>query len=82
MGKNHWHTKSTRQDKLEWLLNHQHLWEGWEDYSDNRKRDVVEKMRSDGLVSEKTNWTDVNMTRLVREARKLRRDIMAKVKED
>lgn len=81
MSRKYWHTKSTRGDKIQWLLNNQSLWEGWEDLGDSRKRPIVEKMRSDGLVSESTYWKDVNLTRLIGEARTLRRTINSKVKE-
>lgn len=75
MGKRYWYTKSSRGDKIAWLLNHQKLWKGWVEapFVDERKRDIVEKMRKDGLISETTYWKDVNVTGLIHEARKLRR---------
>jgi len=81
MGKGIWHTKSTRHDKLTWLLNHQDLWEGWEELGDPRKREIFDLMVKEGLVSEKTYWRDLNLTRLINEARILRRDINSKVRE-
>jgi len=38
-------------------------------------------MVKEGLVSEKTYWRDLNLTRLINEARILRRDINSKVRE-
>lgn len=67
-------TKSTREDKLTWLLNHQPLWDGWMTDSDPRKRSLVEKMREEGLISKTTWWRDLNLTRLIGQARKVRRE--------
>lgn len=81
MPRKYWYTRSSREDKLSWLLKNQSLWEGWEDIGDHRKRDVVEKMRKDGLLSEKTNWQDVNLTSLIGEARRLRREVNFRIKK-
>jgi hypothetical protein len=74
MSSRYWHTKSTRADKLTWLLNNQHLWEGWADIGDPRQKDLVMAMKREGLVSSKTNWSDINLTSLITEARKIRRE--------
>jgi hypothetical protein len=73
MTKRIWHTKSTRQEKVLWLLKHQNMWEGWKDKGDPRQRDIFDAMVRDGLLSEKTYWKDPNFTSLIYEARRVRR---------
>lgn len=71
--------KVTRQDRIDWLLAHQSLWEGWPTGNAPLKVParkwigIVEAMRAEGLVSPKTNWKDVNLTNLISDARKQRR---------
>lgn len=73
------HPKATRQARIDWLLAHQTLWEGWP--SGNFPREIptrkwitiVDAMREAGLVSAKTNWRDVNLTNLIHDARRQRR---------
>jgi hypothetical protein len=72
MSSKYWHTKSSRRDKITWLLNHQHLWEGWQDIGDPRKRGIFDQMVKDGLVSKNTYWRDLNLTRLINDTRRLR----------
>lgn len=69
-----WYQKSSRQNKIDWLLKNQNLWEGWADCFDPRKRSIVEKMREEGLISDKTYWPDDSLTSLINEARKKRRE--------
>lgn len=73
--------KSTPQQKVDWLLAHQELWEGWPDdvtIRDNRKRSIVEAMKKDGIVAPSTYWVDIHLTNLIQEARRQRRSKNAK----
>ena len=74
MSRRYWFARSSRIDKVSWLLKNQKLWEGWQDIGDPRKRKIFEAMLKDGLVSEKTYWKDLNLIGLIREARRLRRE--------
>lgn len=73
MSSRYWHQKSNRTNKIDWLLNHQSLWEGWHDLGDPRQREIFDAMVKDGLVSEKTYWKDISLTKLIQEAREIRR---------
>jgi len=69
---------TTRQEKIDWLLAHQSLWEGWQRRDspatyDPRGRAIVEAMVADGLVSKATYWKDVSLNNLIQEARRQRR---------
>jgi hypothetical protein len=69
-------TKSTRIEKIEWLLAHQELWERFSADRlpmDARWKSIVEKMREAGLVSWNTRWQDVNVRNLIIDARTIRR---------
>jgi len=67
---------ASRQEKIDWLLNNQHLWEGWT-YAvaghDTRKKPIVQAMKRAGLISKATYWPDVSLDNLIRDARKQRR---------
>lgn len=68
-----WFRKSTRAEKIAWLLKNQKLWDGFS-VADPRWQGIVEKMREDGLISASTYWKDVNIHNLVVDARTLRRN--------
>jgi hypothetical protein len=74
MANRYWHHKSTKADKIQWLLNHQELWVGWNDIGDPRHREIFNEMVKDGLLSEKSYWRDLSLTKLIYEARKIRRE--------
>lgn len=67
---------SSRMDKILWLLANQDLWEGFPSnfINDPRQQIIVARMKEAGLVSNRTNWYDVNLRSLISEARKLRRE--------
>jgi len=67
-----WFRKSTLAQKIEWMLKHQNLWEGFA-INDSRWQGIVDKMKEAGLYAESTYWKDVQIWNLVVEARKVRR---------
>lgn len=68
-------SRSTRQERIDWMLAHEELWRGWTQLSEcNRVRNVVMVMQADGLLSKNTRWTDVDVHGLVVAARKQRRN--------
>jgi hypothetical protein len=69
--------KSSRSAKIEWLLKHQNLWEGWPNAKlghDTRYKSIVDKMKEEGLVSRNTYYPDLGLNNLIWEARKVRRE--------
>lgn len=67
---------SSKQQKIDWLLAHQDMWEGWPrgaHGSDSRHAEIVRAMRKDGLVSAATGFWDICLTRLIGDARNQRR---------
>lgn len=66
---------STTQEKIDWLLKNQNLWEGWRSgwEFDPRKKSIVDRMKQEGLVSKRTVWMDVEIGNLITKARKQRR---------
>lgn len=77
MPRKYWYTRSSREDKISWLLKNQNLWEGWSycgPFYDPRKKSIVDAMKKEGLFSEKTGWKDIDLDGLIREARKIRRE--------
>lgn len=68
--------KSSQQAKIDWLLAHQNLWEGfpWGQYGKHeRQKVIVEAMKREGLVSKTTYYPDVALHNLIIEARRQRR---------
>lgn len=68
---------SSRLDKVTWLLENQDLWLGFPSGiigSDPRCKDIVDKMKENGLISKSTYWPDVKLHKLISEARKIRRE--------
>jgi hypothetical protein len=75
--------KITRADRINWLLAHQSLWEGWPtDWSSaavrggyrERWKVIVTAMKKDGIVSKNTYTFDVDIPMLIGRARKTRRE--------
>lgn len=69
--------KSTREQKIEWLLKHQSMWEGLKLPEErNRLRNVAERMQEDKLYSCKTYILDVmhSVRNLIQVARTARRN--------
>lgn len=71
---------ATRQDRIDWLLNHQKSWEGFPDsvWSGGGIayfiwQRLVAEMKVDGVLSNRTAWNDVAMPKLIQSARTLRR---------
>lgn len=67
---------STRQAKVDWLLAHQDLWEGFprgEQHTDPRQKSIVDEMKKARLISKSTYYPDVNLYNLIVEAREQRR---------
>jgi hypothetical protein len=73
MGSRVWFRKSTRAEKIEWLIKNSDLWYGFT-IADPRWQGIVEKMREEGLVAHSTYWKDVQIWNLIVEARKVRRN--------
>lgn len=50
--------KSNFQEKVNWLVKHPELWKGWPvgRYTDDQ---IIERMRTDGLVSKLANNYDI-----------------------
>ena len=70
-----------RARRIEWLVAHRQLWRGFpnshkidDQQVQERWKNVVMLMRSEGLVSRSTHWRDVNLINLVADARKAIRD--------
>ena len=63
-----------RKARIEWLLKHQDMWEGWMNQEDHRHERIVDAMKKDGMISEKTHWYDVPLTNLIHDARTERRE--------
>ena len=68
-----------RQARIDWLLAHPEMWQGWVADSEGgdtrkRKREIVEAMRRDGVISETTYWVDVQLTNLIKDARRQKRE--------
>lgn len=69
--------KSTREQKIEWLLKNQHMWEGLKlPEEKNRLRNVAERMQEEGLYSKKTFILDIchSVNNIIHVARKERRN--------
>lgn len=65
--------KATRQDRINWLLANQKEWKSYPRIHETRTKVIIEKMKQASVLSEKTNWYDVNLTSLVNDARRKRR---------
>lgn len=67
---------STRQQKVDWLLAHQELWQGFGESSGNDvcdKFSLVSAMYEAGLISKPSNWRAIPLIDVVNEARRQRR---------
>jgi len=67
-------SRSTRQQKIAFLRENPNLWEGIEFERRNATKSIqwrrlYEALVKAGLVSERTNHVDINIPRLIREAR-------------
>jgi len=67
--------RSTPEAKIDWLLKHQQLWEGYPRDSGHRVR-MFKAMCEAGLYAPNTHPMDANIAALVNEARKRRRETM------
>lgn len=65
--------KSSRWQKVMWLLAHQPVWEGFPSYQHDSE-DVFYAMQAAGLYSKHTVWTHADIHGLVSWARKFRRE--------
>lgn len=65
---------ATRKDRIDWLLGNQHEWEGYPKIKETRTKSLIEKMKIAKVLSNKTNWYDVNLPNLIRDARRVRRN--------
>jgi hypothetical protein len=62
-----------RRARIDWLIENQHLWKDFSDNAENfhpdKWKEIVAKMRKNGLVAPTTNWMDVNLANLIKKAR-------------
>lgn len=74
MNKGYTHTRATKTARLNWLREHQSVWEGYpREGIPNHDRRIFEAMQRAGLYSPSTLWADCNIMALVGEARRRRR---------
>lgn len=68
--------RSTRRQKIDWLLNNQSVWEGFpgEDWKTKGPKEVFSAMQKSGLYSDRCHWTHADIHSLVSDARKERRE--------
>jgi hypothetical protein len=67
-------SKTSRQQKIDWLLAHQHIWTGYpKENSWKHARAILSAMIAAGLYSPRTNLLDAGLCRLISAARKTRR---------
>jgi hypothetical protein len=69
--------RSTQQEKIDWLLSHEHLWFQWPNRppnDDTRWGLIVDYMRQDGLVSDRARSGDIPLNKLVAAARRQRKE--------
>jgi hypothetical protein len=64
-----------QQQRVDWLLQHPDLWAEWSEDAPDAvlrpvKRRLVEAMKRDGVLAASTYWVDVQMGKLVAEARR------------
>ena len=71
---------STRQEKIDWLLERQSQWEGFPAESKDMTgmhrqlaRGLFAEMQEAGLISDRTNFHDANIFSLIQAARRQRR---------
>lgn len=73
---------STKKERIAWIAARPEMWAGMPTYDTqartgdywSRKAAIVEAMKADGLLSQKTGVVDVDVLGLIREARKQRRE--------
>lgn len=70
--------RTTRAEKIQWLLLNQKLWERFPRPGINHSFLIFTAMQQDGLYSVSTRWTDADITGLISDARKQRREDGAK----
>lgn len=59
---------SSRDTKIRWLLSHQLLWLGFAPDNDRNWREIIKRMKLDGLVARTTYPLDINVPSLIAEA--------------
>lgn len=67
--------KVTRTERVEWMLANQTLWDRYGGMLSQRvvdRRQIVEKMKNDGVIATSTYWRDVDVEGLIAVARRLR----------
>lgn len=73
----------SQRRKINWLLRHPALWEGFPRDGGpakwNHRERIVTAMKEAGLYSKTTNWFDVNVERLISDARRVRRERFYKI---
>lgn len=65
-------SKSTIQQRIDWLLEHPDKWERWTDHFDPRAQALVIEMKQQGLIAQSTYWRDVRLEVWIGLARKQR----------
>lgn len=65
--------RSSKQTKIYWLLANQSVWEGFERHP-GHIIEIFHAMQDAGLYSPFTKWTHSDITSLVSDARKIRRE--------
>jgi len=70
-------TTSARQRRVEWLLRHRELWQDFPATIAQmssahwvRQEQIIERMRAEGLYAQSTRARDVNLIKLLREAKR------------
>lgn len=69
-----------KQERVDWMLAHRHLWEGWPLVLGVWRSDkdpvvawvwqtCVKRMKADGLISPTTRWHDVRVGQYIDQAR-------------
>lgn len=71
--------RTSRAQRVAWLLAHQDLWVGYSHTIDNHvpKRPIIEAMRADGLYAPSTVWLDIDLDAIINLARQQRRNAAA-----
>lgn len=66
---------TSKADRIAWLLAHPTLWLGYSpDFRNVAKEKVlIEAMQADGLYSRETRWQDINLHKILNQARLQRR---------
>ena len=70
--------RTTWADRINWLLEHQAVWEGYPRPECNHLRLIFMAMQCAGMFSPETHWCDCNIHGLICDARKVRRERAAR----